>query len=156
MRAGGCAVLRGILLANAEPPRLRKKALLLVTDLAAERDPAGGDDELREPALLGAVLSLLTSPEGAAPDDDLSEKVLRAMRVYLTAEAPAAAAAAEVFLRGGADAALRSLRLRLDAAAGDGGDDDGYRAELSELRDEVAAALRAAAPPLSGAPRDEL
>ena len=148
MRASGCSVLRGILLAEAEPPRLRKKALLLVTDLAAQRDAPGGDGELREPALLGAVLSLLTPPEGGTPDDDLAEKVLRAMQVYLTADAPAAAAAAEVFLRGGADSALQALRLRLAsaaAAAAAEGDDGGYYAELSELRDEVAAALRAAA-----------
>ena len=158
MRASGCSVLHGILLAEAEPPRLRKKALLLVTDLAAERDAPAGDDELREPALLGAVLSMLTPPEGAAPDDDLAEKVLRAMQIYLTADAPAAAAAAEAFLRGGADSALQALRLRLASAAAAAfadGDDGGYYAELSELRDDVAAALQAAAQPTGGA-RDEL
>ena len=156
LQAGGCGVLRGILVAGAEHPRLRKKALLLVTDLAAARDAAAGADappgalvpELRDAELLHAMLALLAPPADGPPDDDLAEKVLRAMRVFVTAEAPAAAAAAEVFLRNGADSALEALRLRLAAAAADGDDDSAsYYAELRELRDEVAAALRAAAQP---------
>ena len=153
LRAGGSGVLRGILVAEAETPTLRKKALLLITDLATTRDAAGAE-AAPEAALLQAVLALLAPPaDGQPPDDDLVEKVLRAMRVFVTAEAPAAAAAAEVLLRSGADSSLEALRLRLAGAAADA-DEDGadYYAELRELRDEVAAALRAAAHPT----RDEL
>jgi hypothetical protein len=84
------------------------------------------------------------------------------MRVYLSAEAPVSAAAATAFLRSGAHGSLEALRLRLAAAvaaeaaeqAGDGGvsydagDEGSYYGDLAALRDDVAAALRAAAPPL--------
>ena len=96
------------------------------------------------------LLLVLEMPFGLI---DLVEKVLRAMRVFVTAEAPTAAAAAEVFLRNGADSSLEALRLRLAGAAADADEDSGdYYAELRELRDEVAAALRAATQPT----RDEL
>jgi len=154
LRAGGSSVLRGILVAQAEHLPLRKKALLLITDLATTRDAAAGAEAAPESALLQAVLALLAPPaDGKLPDDDLVEKVLRAMRVFVTAEAPTAAAAAEVFLRNGADSSLEALRLRLAGAAADADEDSGdYYAELRELRDEVAAALRAATQPT----RDEL
>ena len=77
------------------------------------------------------------------------------MRVYLSADAPAAGQAASAFLDGGAGAALEALRERLAAAAaaarGDA-DASAYLADLRSLRDDVADALRAAAP----AAHDEL
>jgi hypothetical protein len=196
---GGVGMLTRILVAPSEPITLRKKALLLVTDLASARAAessaaasgggsagpgrvaagggsgggASGEDgalpllpALREPALLRAITALLAPPaEGAPADDDLTEKVLRAMRVYLSAEAPVAAAAAGAFLRAGAHGSLEALRHRLTAAlaaeaaeaAADGAssydasyetcEEGSYYGDLAALRDDVAAALRAAAPP---------
>ncbi len=189
LQGGGVAMLHRTLAGAAEPMRLRKKALLLITDLAATSVPgAEGRGEglaapaessaplllaLREPPLLRALASLLAPPEDAAPDDDLAEKarcsardsrgmsaadamraqVLRAMRVYLSAEVTPAREAAVAFRSGGADGALAALRVRLaaavaaEAAEADADDEGSYLGDLALLCDHVAAALRAATPP---------
>ncbi len=190
LQGGGVPMLHRTLAGAAEPMRLRKKALLLITDLAATSVPgAEGRGEglaapaessaplllaLREPPLLRALASLLAPPpEDAAPDDDLAEKarcstrdsrgesaadaaraqVLRAMRVYLSAEVTPAREAAAAFRSGGADGALAALRVRLaaavaaEAAEADADEEGSYLGDLALLCDHVAAALRAATPP---------
>jgi len=144
LEAGGAHVLRRLLLGRAPggtSPGLRKKALVLLTDLASAPLAAAGPlarasrAELRDPALLGVVAEL-----AASPDNDLAEKALRAMLVYLEADSPAAAAAAAAALaRGGAGAALAELRGRFEVGSEE--DAGSYQAELVGLVDEVAQAL---------------
>ena len=141
LNARGAHTLRAILTTPTDPPLLRRKALVLLTDLLATHqadDVLGGELQ----AVAQAVVSLLRgggeseAHTHSADEDDAAEKALRAMRQLLISQPSLSVDALEA---AGAPPAVASMRKRLQArpASEEDGDSREYVQELLSLLDEV-------------------
>jgi len=138
--AGGPAAARALLASDSRPLGLRRKALVLLTDLA---DVGLAHSVWGQPVgpAAAALVGLIRSA-AAARDWDLAEKALRGAAGALRAEAAAAAAAMRA---AGAAEALEALRTGLAAAAyGEAGEDTSFLTELLVMNAQLSMALRAA------------
>ena len=138
LNAHGAHTLRALLTTPTETHLLRRKALVLLTDLLATRqadDVLGGELQ----AVAEAVVSLLRGGGGSAAhthsldEDDAAEKALRGVRQLIISQPSLSVAALEA---AGAQPPMAAMRERLQARAA--GEEDGeYVRELLTLLDEV-------------------